>query len=222
MTDLVVLVPSRGRPGNIARLVEACNKTCRAQTLIAFGFDDDDPAYADNLKAAAGCFTSIRHRMSLGPWTNELAGLHMDAAHLASIGDDMVPVTDGWDERLIGACEQMGGGMAYPNDRRRADIPEAIVMDTAIVKALGWMCLPALAHWYVDNVWSDLGRAAGCLRYLPDVVVEHRHPNVRGGDPSDATYHEASPRYATDMAAYQRWRLTGMRADVEAVRACTR
>ncbi len=220
MADLVVLVPSRGRPKNVARFVEACDRTCRAQTLIAFGFDDDDPAYVDNLREAAGCFTSVRPRMSLGPWTNELAGLHMDAPHLASVGDDMVPVTDGWDEKLIAACGPCG--MAYPNDLRRTDIPEAVVMDTRIVKALGWMCEPSLTHWYVDNVWRDLGAAAGCLTFLPDVLVEHRHPNVAGGDPPDATYHEASPKYAADLAAYQRWRLMRMRRDAEAMRSCTR
>ena len=220
MTDLAVLVPSRGRPSNVDRLVDRWIQTCRADTILHFGFDDDDPAFTDNLAEAEGCLTSIRPRMGLAAWTNELASLHMDASHLASIGDDMVPVTDGWDERLITACGPCG--MAYPNDKRRDDIPEAIVMSTAIIAALGWMCLPALHHWYVDNVWADLGRGAGCLTYLPDVVVEHRHPNTRGGDRPDATYWDASPAYGTDLAAYQRWRLArnGLRADLKKVRAC--
>lgn len=223
MADLVMLVPSRGRPQNVARLVEACSRTCTADTVLAFGFDEDDPAYVENLKAADGCLTSIRPRLGLAAWTNELASLHMDAAHLASIGDDMVPVTDGWDEKLIAACGQTG--MAYPNDGRRDDIPEAIVMTTDIVGALGWMCPPGLEHWYIDNVWSDIGRGAGCITYLPDVVVKHRHPNVPGGDKPDQTYWDASPKMAADMAAYQRWRLAkdGMRADVAKVRAlCAR
>lgn len=216
MADLVCMVPSRGRPGKITRLIEACARTCRADTLIALGFDDDDPALMDNLRAADGCYTSIRKRMGLAKWTNTLAALHMDAPALASLGDDMVPVTDGWDERLIEACGR--AGMAYPEDRRRNDIPEMIVMSTGIVRALGWFCLPELDHWYVDNVWSDLGRGAGCLRFLPDVVVEHRHPNVTG-ERGDRTYGDAAARYSADLSAYQRWRLKGMRGDVAKVRA---
>jgi hypothetical protein len=220
MTDLAVLVPSRGRPANVARLVDRWAETCRADTILHFGFDEDDPAFVDNLDAAEGCLTSIRPRMGLAAWTNELASLHMDSTHLASIGDDMVPVTPGWDEKLIGACGP--GGMSYPCDKRRDDIPEAVVMSTRIVAALGWMCLPSLHHWYVDNVWSDLGRGAGCLTYLPEVVVEHRHPNVRGGDKPDPTYWDAAPLMGADLAAYQRWRLHQMRADIDrVVRACS-
>ena len=54
MTDLAVLVPSRGRPANVARLIEACAKTCRADTILHFGFDDDDDAMSANLAAADG------------------------------------------------------------------------------------------------------------------------------------------------------------------------
>ena len=217
MPDLAVLVPSRGRPENVARLVEACARTCRLDTIVAFGFDEDDDALAANLKAADGCLTSVRRRMGLAAWTNTLSALHEDTRWQASIGDDMVPVTDGWDERL---CEAAGSaGMAYPNDRRRDDIPEAIVMSVGLVRALGWMCEPSLGHWYIDSVWRDLGTAAGCLRYLPDVVVEHRHPNVPGsGARPDATYADAAAGFASDLAAYQKWRMKRMRADIETVR----
>lgn len=203
----------------MARLVESCAATCRAATILHFGFDDDDAELTANLSAADGCLSSVGPRMGLAGWTNRLAFAHMDsAAHLASVGDDMVPVTVGWDEMLITACGP--GGMAYPNDKRRADIPEAIVISAPVVRSLGWFCEPSLHHWYVDNVWSDLGRAAGCISYLPDVIVEHKHPNVPGGDRPDATYHDASGRWEADLAAYQNWRLRRMRDDVAKVRAC--
>ena len=218
--DLILLVPSRGRPRNVARLVDACNRTCRATTLIAFGFDEDDPAYVDNLRAADGCFTSVRPRMGLCAWTNELAACHGDAPYLCSMGDDMVPVTDGWDEMLIGAQRGIGGGFTYPDDLRRDDVPECCVIDARIVAALGWMCQPSISHWYTDNVWADLGRAAGRLRYVPDAVVEHRHPNVPGGDRPDQTYTDAAGSFDRDLSAYQRWRMRGMRADAAKVTAC--
>lgn len=219
--DLVMLVPSRGRPGNIRRLVEACEATCKLRTVLHFGFDRDDPCLPGNLAAAGGHPYSLRDRMGLGAWTNELASLNMHVPYLGSMGDDMVPVTAGWDKRLVEACDPCG--MAYPDDKRRHDIPEMIIMSTLIIRALGWMCHPDIEHWYTDNVWADLGRSAGCLRYLPDVIVEHRHPNVPGGDPTDMTYTEAAGKFGADLAAYQRWRLSGrMREDIAKVRtACS-
>lgn len=217
MAYLAVLVPSRGRPNNVARLVAACRATCTADTLIHFGFDDDDPQLTANLAALHWNTTAlVRPRMGLAPWTNELARMNADAPYLASIGDDMVPVTPGWDKQLMEACGMTG--MAYPNDLRRSDVPEAIVMTSDIVHALGWMSQPGLDHWYQDTVWRDIGIGAGCLCYLDAVIVEHRHPNVPGGDPHDATYADAAKKFSEDMAAYQKWRMHGMREDIAKVR----
>ena len=224
VADLAVLVPSRGRPANVARLIKACAKTCRIKTMLMFGFDDDDLALSANLAAIDWeSMSVVQPRMGLAAWTNHLCGAVIDGSvdvpYLASVGDDMVPITDGWDEQLIGQLERTGPGFAYPEDRRRSDIPEACVISTPIVQALGWMCLPALDHWYVDNVWADLGNGAGCLHYLPDVIVEHRHPNVTG-QPGDRTYSDAAARFDADAAAYRRWRLFQMGKDIETVRAC--
>ena len=222
MTDLAVLVPSRGRPQNVARLIEACEKTCRTDVLLAFGFDSDDPVLSANLAAAEyqtghDIITWTGNRLGLAKWTNDLASEYMDVPYLASVGDDMVPITDGWDEQLIAVLDRGGPGFAYPEDRRRSDIPEACVISTPIVRALGWMCQPSLSHWYVDNVWADLGNATGCLHYCPDVIVEHRHPNVTGL-PGDRTYSDAAAGFNADAAAYRRWRLYQMAADIDTVR----
>ena len=160
MADLWVLVPSRGRPKSVDRLVRACALTCQADTKLHFAFDDDDPDLEASVAATAGHRYTIGPRQGLAGWTNDLARRHVDrsdAACLASIGDDMLPVTGGWDALLVAAAR---GGFAYPNDFRRADIPEAVVIDARIVAALGWMAHPGMHHWFIDNVWADLGRAA--------------------------------------------------------------
>jgi hypothetical protein len=219
VTDLAILVPSRGRPANVARLAEACAKTCRTSYVLHFGFDADDPALDANMAAAPlpDVRATERHRMGLTEWTNHLALDHMASPYLASVGDDMTPQTDGWDEQLITEIEHMGAGFAYPNDWRRDDIPEAVIVSTPIVADLGWFALPVLHHWFIDNVWADLGRGAGCLAYCPTVHVPHWHPNVTGG-PADATYYEAAPHFAADQAAYRKWKLYQMPKDVAMVR----
>jgi hypothetical protein len=216
MADLWVLVPSRGRPSSVERLVRACALTCRADTRLHFGFDHDDPHVEAGIAAAGRNRITTGPRTGLAGWTNLLAAEHPDAPALASLGDDFLPVTDGWDERLLAAIPE-GCGFAYPNDGRRADIPEAVVISGPIVQALKWMCEPTLKHWYVDNVWGDLGRAVNRITYCRDVIVRHLHPNVTG-QAGDQTYADAAPGLATDLQAYQRWRLTRMRADIATVR----
>jgi hypothetical protein len=82
------------------------------------------------------------------------------------------------------------------------------------------MAPPNLTHLYVDNFWKDLGQLAGCIRYLPDVVVEHLHP-VAGKAAWDEGYVRvnAQSMFSRDRSAYERYRLTALQADVAKVRA---
>ncbi len=234
MADLVVLVPSRGRPGNVARLIEACAATCRADTRLWFGFDDNDPQLGANRAAAqaAQLRTGVATRYTIGPrhglavWTNDLASMALrwfpDAVALCSLGDDHVPETDGWDEQLLGALAKMGGGWAYPWDGRRDDIAEAVAVSTSIMRDLGWMALPKLHHWCIDNAWTTLAKAVGRLEYLEHVRVPHRHPHNPIASlrvVPDATYEEARWSYDLDKRRYLHWRdQGGLAADAAKVR----
>ena len=139
---------------------------------------------------------------------------------LASLSDDHVPRTQGWDRLLLDAIDGMGGtGFAYGDDLgQRENLATSVVVSADIVQALGWFMLPACAHYHVDNAWMDLGRGAGCLAWCPDVVIEHAHP-FWGAVPMDATYESEFARGDADLAAYETWRRDRMAADVATVAA---
>lgn len=226
MKDLLVIVPSRGRPDRLREMLTAARDLSAADTSFAVACDNDDVGGYIGLRGEYGDDPRIRWhtgpRDTLSGWTNKLALRYASRYRaLASFGDDHIPRTDGWDEALLDAIAAMGGsGFAYPDDRRRSDIPEAVVISSAIIRALGWMCLPAVAHFYCDDAWADLGNGAGCIRYCPDVVIEHvhylTHPGLAG---RDATYADAEEGLAADEQAYLRWRSSGMASDIARIRA---
>ena len=221
--DLLVIVPSRGRPGNITRLVDAVRATSRAETHLHVAVDEDDetlPQYRAVMDKAGGEHDVLETgpRKGLCAWTNEVATRRAgEYPFLASFGDDMVPRTPGWDKALIRGIERMGGtGFTYPWDSTREDIPEAVVMSSDIVAALGWMCEPTLAHWYPDNVWADLGRGAGCLRHLRAIAVDHL--NVAAGQARpDATARDNGRSLDADQDAYYAWRKERMAGDIKKI-----
>jgi hypothetical protein len=177
---------------------------------LALGLDDDDPTLPETLDAVASAPFPVRlhrgRRNTWARWTNEMA---VPAAGrfraLCSLGDDHLPLTPGWDARLIGAIDRAGRtGFAYANDLLHGyRLPTAVVVSSDIVRALGWLCQPSLKHYFADNVWKALGESADCISYLPSVVIEHRHRSKTGH--SDSTYAEAFAHWQADQAAYRIW-----------------
>lgn len=223
MPDLLVIVPSRGRPQNIARLLDSVRETARLETHVHVAVDDDDERLAqyEAVMAKAGGEHDVLEtgpRKGLCAWTNDIAVRRAgEYPFLASFGDDHVPVTPGWDRALVRGIAEMGGtGFTYPWDSTREDIPEACVVSSDIVQALGWFCLPELCHWYPDNVWADLGRGAGCIRHLRAVLVDHRQV-ATGKAAVDGTARDNGKSLDADKAAYYAWRATRMAADVATV-----
>jgi hypothetical protein len=223
MRDLLVITPSRGRPERLRAMIDACLSLAEADTDIAIANDDDDLYDLTGYGYAWSGRVIWHHgpRAGLGAWTNHLAAAHSgEYRALASLGDDHVPRTRGWDRLLLEAIDGMGGeGIAYGDDlHQRGDLPTAPVISAGIVEAVGWMMEPSLSHMFVDNVWRDLGRAAGCLAYIPGVVIEHCHPDAGKAD-RDGTYAASVAGEEADRQAYERWRRERMGIDVAKVRA---
>jgi hypothetical protein len=223
--DLLVIVPSRGRPQNLARFLDAVHATATSVTHVHAAVDVDDPergSYEDiwQVHQGPGDYLSAGPRDGLIGWTNKIATANAAGYKaLASFGDDHLPRTKGWDTALLRAIDDMGGtGISFPWDGMREDVPEAPVVSSDIVQALGWLLNPACQHYYGDDTLGALGRAAGCLRHCRAVWVEHVHPGA-GTAPGDRTYKDSSASIQADKAAYQTWRQQQMATDVAAIRA---
>jgi hypothetical protein len=217
LADLLVIVPSRGRPRAVAELLDAWRQTSTGAADLLVVVDDDDPT----LPAYRALGVSARVHSSTGtrgivPVLNAAA---VDVATsypmVGFLGDDHRPRTAGWDATLVADLAEMKTGIVYGDDLLRGEtLPTAVAMTSNIVNTLGWMAPPALAHLFVDDAWRDLGTAIGRLRYLPDVVIEHCHPAIGKGQ-WDELYRELNDdaRYARDRDAYQAYRDSGQFAE---------
>jgi hypothetical protein len=157
MGDLAVLVPSRERPHNIARLIEAMDKTCRGDTTLIVGVDEDEP-HIDEYRAFNECEVEVRPglRHRLVRWLNLLALPRVDEYRfLGHIGDDNVPRTVGWDVRIMESLER--NLFCFGDDLDPGRVPGSlsihIFMRAEVVRRLGYMGPPQIQHMYVDPVW---------------------------------------------------------------------
>ncbi|MFI2663732.1 hypothetical protein [Micromonospora carbonacea] len=234
MADLLVIVPSRGRPESLPKVVKAWQATgAFDHAELMFAIDDDDPSRDAYLAHQLPC-VSIRVAPRWQPMVHKLNNAAVVRATgtsplggfcaLAFAGDDHLPRTPGWAGRYVDELRQLGTGIVYGDDGYQGErLPTQWAMTVDIVRALGRMVPAPVEHLYCDNSVLDLGRAAGCIRYLPDVLVEHMHP-VAGKAVDDDQYRRVNSgdQYARDGRAYRRWLRSGLRVDAARVRELRR
>lgn len=237
---MLIVIPTRSRPENVARVVEAWRATGAFQDGAEplFVWDCDDPRAPEYVSAfdmigwseVHRCrFRSIPTWQPLVPKLNGVAKFWADMGdfpYLGFAGDDHLPRTSGWARRYIETLRAAGTGIVYCDDGYRGEgLPTQWAMTSDIIRALGRMVPAPVDHLYCDDAVKALGQATGTLTYLPDVLIEHMNPYAGGKAPMDEQYERVngSAQYKRDRAAYRQWKRSGgLAADAVKINALRR
>lgn len=222
--ELLFIVPSRGRPHNIAALHNAWSATTTGVSGLLVAADDDDPTlpgYRD-VCADRGIELTVGPRLRMVPTLNKVA-VERAPHHFALgfLGDDHRPRTLGFDAHYLAALRTLGTGWVYGNDLLAKErLPTQWAQTSDIVQALGAMVPAPVKHLWADNTIYDLGHALDRITYLPDVVVEHCHP-LAGTAIEDDGYREVNAPDASeaDRLVYAHWYEHDRPRDVARLRA---
>jgi hypothetical protein len=213
---VLVIVPSRGRPDKILDFYKSFKETSRISDLC-IGLDDDDIQYPifDNV------IYEVNPRLWMNGTLNLIANKYAnDYDFIAFLGDDHRPRTHGWDYLLVKEIDGIKNGIAYGNDLLQGgNLPTAVLLDSNIVRTLGYMAPPTLVHLYLDNFWRDLGTALGTLVYKDDVIIEHMHYTV-GKSAVDPQYLDVntSSMYNKDSTSYSQYLQVSFQGAVTALK----
>lgn len=178
--SLTVIVPSRGRPQNIERLVGDWIDTATTAAVLSVQVDEDDPELGGylKLKEKAPPFLDIdvQSQRGLNRILNAAASNEANYTTIVGfMGDDHAPRTIGWDQHIEELLEDKTG-VAYGDDLLMGEkLPTAVFITSDLVRCLGWYSPPALTHLCLDVFWKLLGESTN-LFYRPDIIIEHLHP----------------------------------------------
>ena len=210
MNKLAIAVPSRGRPHNLKRLSDALKNTCTGNYQLMARLDNDDPALGEYLELDDIQFL-VGDRIFFTSSVNELAQIADEEGytHIAILGDDVLPETVGWDEKMISALNAELGvvyGSDGLEDLHGPDLPTHVVVPIEMYQKLGWIGLPTSRHLFLDNAWRELGKLTNFI-YLKDVKLTHLHRWNKSA-PNDETYEEANDKVKRehDRLAFESWR----------------
>lgn len=192
---LAVIVPTRGRPQNAARLATAFKDTDSLNAVPVFVADEDDPELPGYRKLLDDGVLPRLMVQSRSNGRGLCAALNYAAIRYAEVyeaigfmGDDHLPRTIGWDDRVLDALDSLEPRIVYGNDLLQgAALPTAVFMQSRMIRAMGMMAPRVMRHLYLDNFWKELGESLNGLVYLDDVIIEHLHP-VNGKAEWDERY----------------------------------
>ncbi len=205
MTDISMLCPSRGRPRAAKELLENFRKTILGEQQLLFLCDFDDNSVDDYppretlLAARMGPVQTLNH------WAKDIT-----SRYVGFMGDDSRFATHGWDRITTDALDAIGGGIAWFDDTTSANPwASTVVMDTRIVKALGYMIPPTLQRGWFDVLWMNLAEVSMRAVPLREVQVPHDNHDSK----------VAPIVIEADEMAYEFWKRDQMLNDVAKIRA---
>lgn len=237
MSDrLAVIVPTRGRPDNIRKVISAWDFTNAWDVAdLVLAVDADDPeiqGYRDVVAETDNPDTGepLIRMVTFPGWQPMVTKLNATAVMLADeaeylalgfAGDDHLPQTINWAKTYLSELRALGTGMVYGDDGyqgRKLSTEWAITADA--VRALGKMVPAPVDHMYCDNAIMDLFEGAGALKHLPAIRIEHMHP-IAGKADNDEQYRRvnSSGQFKKDRAAYESWKNGQRLADVATIKS---
>jgi len=226
--SLVVLCPSRNNPTALIEAATSFAATVTGPSTFFIGVVDyDDPKLAEYItrSTAAGILLMQVPEGEAGSMNAAMnwaaASWAQEADVVGFIGDDHRFRTKGWDRAIEMVLDGQGGGFAYADDLgQRENLPTQVFISAKIVRALGWMGLPGARHLYLDDTWKRLGDGAGCLYYIPDIVIEHMHPAFgKGAWDENHVRVNSQEMYSHDAKIYADWVEHRSTEDIEIVRS---
>lgn len=234
MPELAVIVPTRGRPDNIRRLLGAWDRTDAWDVAdLVLAIDADDPrvhGYHDLSEENEHPDTgdNLFRVFEYTAWQPMVRKLNAAAVALAGegryfalgfAGDDHVPRTKGWAQTYLEHLHRMRVGMVYGDDGYQgAALSTEWAVTANAVQAIGAMVPAPVDHLYCDNAMMDLYGGAGMMAHLPTVHIEHLHP-FTGKAAADAQYLRvnAPAEYARERVLYEKWRSADLPEQIRAL-----
>jgi hypothetical protein len=223
--SVLVVCPSRGRPDAAAELQRTFEATrALPDTGLVFALDADDPTLGGYAESSRGLTLHVGPPVEMGmngalnEATKALLSADADVEVAGFVGDDHRFRTPRWDVEILDLLRSHPG-VAFADDRNwHEKLPTMWFISRRIVGAFG-MGLGTLRHLYIDNYWLELAGGAGCLTYLPDVVIEHMHPAYGKGN-WDEGYRRVNSEemYSVDRGAFELWKSQRKPQDVQALR----
>lgn len=221
---IAVVLPVRdggtGRSNRLKSCLDSYSIFTEGLSDIHIILDEDDYHNYDYLDNYGFISKSIvSQNLTLMEKINSVAvDLAEQYKYVAFLGDDIIFRTQ-WESSFIGFLSTVDFGLVYGNDflqgERLATHP---CVTSNMIRAVGFFGCPALVHNFFDNYWMEIVSQVGEIKYFPNVIMEHMHPNI-GKASHDHISLNINNKMADDYTRFAHYMADNRQSDIEKIRS---
>ena len=217
------IVPSRNRPAKLERFLNSWIATTSGLADMLIALDDDDNScdhlfakfptviWEKNSKVEGDSFLAILNRVAIR--------FVDDYRYLGFNEDDCIFHTTDYEEKFISKLKELGNNaIVYGNDmidkKKRKNWIFFPIMNSSIVKRLGFMVPTSLRCMYADNFWVDMATHLETSYRFDDVLIQHLHYTMEGS-PRDEISVDVDNSQSRDKRAYNEYLNTSFYEDMK-------
>lgn len=183
---IALLVPSRGRPEQLKRMIESVKATADSDVKIYVTVSPEEyNGYTEVLKGYGAIICQMPENLPTCQKWNILAEVALKTREnklFMLAADDMVFSTPLWDTELINRYNTLQNKVhifALQDSRDKDGTPHPI-MTREYIEHMGWFVPPIFLHWNIDSWTVAAAKAANCFTHLRDYELLHIKPSDKG------------------------------------------
>lgn len=208
---LLIKIPTRSRATEFLKLYKTYKALCtHPDTFFSITIDDDDyeinkEIYDQVPEIVKGFSRSKIHAI------NRDIPIGWDVILLAA--DDMFPLLHGFDQAIIDRMTEAfpdTDGALWFNDGHTTDRLNTLpIIGRKYYDRFGYIYHPYYYSLFCDNEFTDVAKKLNKIKYFPEIIIRHEHPDWGGKVPSDALYERNNKFWAADQRTYNVRKLKG-------------
>lgn len=207
-TRILVRMPTRGRPAQAISVLSAYQSMAGMPIQMEVIVDNDDETVTSEVLYrfhALGCHIVFGDHENKVAACNDGRVSEWDVIVLGS--DDMVPVKDGWAVRIVELFEEhfpFFDGCLHTDDGYAHDRVNTLSILGRRYYEMHHRRIynPIYKSLFCDDEHTEIARKLGRIVYVPEVLIEHRHP-AAGKAKLDELYAKNDALWKQDEAIYK-------------------
>lgn len=214
------ICPSRKRPVRLERLINSWKHTTTGLSELLVVIDSDDSSYEELIKQypevlweiTEPVFGSFLHLINA-----KAVKYSTEYEYIGFMEDDIVFETQEYETKFISKLKELGPtGIVHAADgidkKKFISIP---VVNSHIIKTLGWFAPPCLKSLWADNFWREMANCLGTFYKFNDILIKHYHYSRDENTEKDETSVVVDNNYQSDKDAFYKYIETDFKTDMD-------